>query len=116
MNEKSKVVDIEAFKSETGLDDEQLKELYIGFMEEVSDEKEKLLVSLKEKDYVKLAGIVHNIKGISGSYMAQNVFSQAAELNARLKGKKTGDIEPEAANLIKDIIEAVGEISRYYKL
>ena len=108
-------VDFEKFKNETGLDDPTLKELYEGFLQELLDEKDKLLRQLSRKDYENIYKTVHNIKGISGSYMAGNVFNRSHELGARLKAGNTEDTVTLVNMLVNDIIEAAGEILNFYK-
>lgn len=109
----SNSVDFEKFQSETGLDDPSLKELYEGFLQELLEEKDKLLRQLSGKDYTNLYKTVHNIKGISGSYMAISVFDRSSELNARLKAEKTDEVGALVNMLVNDIIEAAGEIIRF---
>jgi HPt (histidine-containing phosphotransfer) domain-containing protein len=106
----SNSVDFARFQSETGLDDPSLKELYEGFLQELLEEKDKLLRQLSGKDYTNLHKTVHNIKGISGSYMAMNVFDRSSELNARLKAERTEELGVWVNILVNDIIEAAGEI------
>lgn len=116
MSEKFITVDFEKFKKETGLDDDTVIELYKGFLEELLGEKDKLLTLLAENDYAKLSKTVHNIKGISSSYMAANVFERSLDLDMRLKAGKTDDIAHLVNKLVNDIIETAGEIIKYCNL
>ncbi len=106
----SNSVDFEKFQRDTGLDDPSLKELYEGFLQELLEEKDKLLRQLSGKDYSNLYKTVHNIKGISGSYMAMTVFNRSSELSARLKAERTEEVGAWVNILVNDIIEAAGEI------
>lgn len=91
-----------------------LKELYEGFLEELLEEKDKLLRQLSHREYADIRKTVHNIKGISGSYMAFNVFDRSREFNARLKAGNTEEIATQVNLLVNDIIEAAGEIIDYF--
>lgn len=110
------VVDFAAFMDETGLDDESLKELYIELLEEIDEESKKLLPLLSEGNFTLLGRVVHNIKGISGSYRLQFVYRQAVELNARMKENKLEGIEAEAERLGILIEEAVVEIRHHFEI
>jgi HPt (histidine-containing phosphotransfer) domain-containing protein len=59
---RSVYVDFEKFKTETGLEDYDVKELYKGFMDELLDAKDKLLAQLDKDDFEKMEKTVHNIK------------------------------------------------------
>jgi HPt (histidine-containing phosphotransfer) domain-containing protein len=114
MSETVKMVDFEAFKNETGLDDDLDKELYLGFLEEISDEKEKILTQLAVKDYKELAKTVHNVKGVSGSYMSMFVYEYAKILDTMIKERKIEDIDNMVTKLTNSIVDAVNEIKRHY--
>ena len=116
MSETVKTVDFEAFKKETGLDDELVKELYIGFLEEISDEKEKICAQLAARELEKLAKTVHNIKGVSGSYMSMYVYEYAKELDAKIKESRLEDIDNMVTKLTNSIVDAEDEIKRYFLL
>ncbi len=109
-------VDFEKFKVETDLDDTTLKELYKGFLEELLEEKEKILIQFQNKDFASLAKTVHNIKGITSSYMAVKAFTQSIELDLLLKKGKLEDLGVSLNRLVDEIIEASGDIINYYKL
>jgi len=116
MSNSHDMVDFEKFKIETDLDDATLKELYQGFLEELLEEKEKLLTQFLNKEFDSLAKTVHNIKGITSSYMAVDAFTQSKELDLLLKNKKAGNIEVSLNKLVDDIIETAGDIINYYGL
>lgn len=109
-------VDFEKFKIETDLDDVKLKELYQGFLEELLEEKEKLLAQFQNKDFGSLAKTVHNIKGITSSYMALKAFTQSKELDLLLKKGKPENLEVSLNRLVDEIIETAGDIVNYYRL
>ena len=110
MGKKAVAVDLKKFKTESGLDEDMVSELYMGFLEELLGEKDKLLAQLSNSEIDKLIRTIHNIKGISGSYMAVKVFGHAAELEARLKQGIREETEVLVNKLADDIIEAAGEI------
>lgn len=103
-------VDFAKFEKETGLDDSTVKDLYEGFLQELLEEKDKLLRQLSCKDYQSLYKTTHNIKGISGSYMAGDVFKRSSELSAGLNAGNTENAGTLVDKLVNDIIEAAGEI------
>lgn len=107
-------VDFNAFKTETGLDDDQVRELYEGFLEELLEEKKKLVEQLKEKDYGRLARTIHNIKGISGSYMLTAVFKIASSLNSDIKSDRFEGIASGVAELTAEIDKAETEITSHF--
>lgn len=109
-------VDFDEFRKETGLEEDTVKDLYQGFLEELLEEKEKLLVQVQDREYVRLGRTVHNIKGISSSYQAQTVFRHAQELDSLLKLGKTENADVLANKLANDIIEAAGDIVRFFRL
>lgn len=113
---KNGSVDFNKFKIGTGLDDSTLKELYQGFLEELLEEKEKLLSQFQNKEFGGLAKTVHNIKGITSSYMAEKAFAQSGELDLLLKKGIKEDLEVSLNRLIDEIIETAGDIIDYYQL
>jgi hypothetical protein len=108
-------VDFERFKEETGLVDYDVKELYKGFIEELLAEKEKLRLQLGQYDFEKMARTVHNIKGISGSYMADEVFKCSLELGRILSGNDRAAVVSATDRLNGAIMEAAGEIFRFVR-
>ena len=116
MNNTNGAVDFEKFKLETSLEEETVKELYQGFLEEILEEKDKLLLQYAAGEYDRLSRTVHNIKGISSSYMTAAVYKRSMELDARLKDKNTEEIGTVVNMLVNDIIEAAGEIISYCRL
>jgi HPt (histidine-containing phosphotransfer) domain-containing protein len=109
-------VDFEKFKVETDLDDATLKELYQGFLEELLEEKEKILTQFQNKKFDSLAKTVHNIKGLTSSYMAVKAFAQSKELDLLLKNGTTENLEVSLHKLVDEIIETAGDIVNYYGL
>lgn len=105
-------VDVKRFKTETGLEDSDVKELYKGFVVELLEELEKLQVQLSKDDFEKMARTVHNIKGISSSYMADQVFTCSVELGRALSNNNKSDIISPMNRLIEAIQEAADDISR----
>jgi HPt (histidine-containing phosphotransfer) domain-containing protein len=75
-----------------------------------------LLTQLQNREYDKLSKTVHNIKGISSSYMAENVYRLSFELDSLLKTGKTKETEGLVNRLTNDIIEAAGDIVNHYRL
>ncbi len=111
-----KNVDYELFMMETGLDKEAIKELYQVFLDEILGEKEKLMNAFAEKDYVKLGKIVHNIKGISGSFKAGQVFEHASLMDLAIKHSKPEEIEDGMLNLTGLIDHAAADIGRFFEI
>ncbi len=108
-------VDFERFKTETGLEDYDVKELYKGFLEELLEEREKLKAQFANGDLEKMSRTVHNIKGISSSYMADEVFLRARELGGVLSGNDIHAAAPAMDSLLEAIIEAAGDIFKYIR-
>lgn len=108
-------VDFERFKAETGLGDYDVKELYKGFLDELLEEKEKLQGQLMNDDFEKMEKTVHNIKGISSSYMADEVFSCSLELGRLLSKNDRAAVDSAVNQLTELIMEAVDDIFRYIK-
>lgn len=117
MNEELKKVDIEAFQADTGVDDrETLKELYSVFLEEMSQEREKLLAMLSIGNFADLAKVIHNIKGVSGSYKANGIFDVSAEFNMRLKTNNLENADTWTREVVNAISSAIDEINEYFGL
>jgi len=116
MGESHKIVDFDGFLDETGLDKEVTKELYTGLIEEIVQEREKILSELAAMDFGKLARTVHNIKGISGSYKLQYVFKQAGDIDACIKQSRLEGVEAAVGKLQTLINEAVTEIRRHFDI
>lgn len=112
---KTASVDFERFKLETGLEEYDVKELYKGFLDELLEEKDKLRSQLDNADYEKMAKTVHNMKGISSSYMADDVFARSLELGRILSDNDTEAAVPAANSLFDAITEAAEEIFRYVR-
>jgi HPt (histidine-containing phosphotransfer) domain-containing protein len=113
MDKQVVTVDIEAFKADTGLEDSIVKELYGVFLKELCEEKDELLTNLGRQDYDKLARVIHNIKGISGSYMLSGIAEFSKNLDTKLKEKSFEDIENGILKLTELISLAETEIRRY---
>jgi HPt (histidine-containing phosphotransfer) domain-containing protein len=80
-----KVVDFEAFMQETGLEPDEIPELYQTFLEEIIEEQRKMIQQYQENDFTSLKKTVHNIKGVLGSYRAPLAFEKASGLNERIR-------------------------------
>ena len=106
-------VDFEKFKLETNLEDTQIKELYSGFLEELIGEKDKLLAQLDQSSYEMMHKTVHNIKGISSSYMAGAVYSISVELGRTLSGNDRAEIVDAVNRLVQAIMQVADEIYRF---
>jgi hypothetical protein len=107
---RSVYVDFEKFKTETGLEDYDVKELYKGFMDELLDAKDKLLAQLDKDDFEKMEKTVHNIKGISSSYMADSVFACSLELGRVLSSNDRPAVVSATNDLTEAIMKAAGDI------
>lgn len=116
MEHTVRIVDFEAFKVEIGLEEDQLQELYIGYMEELLEEREKLNTQFVNGELIKLGKTVHNIKGISGSYRAEQVFEVAKELDARIKESKMDEMSIWIERLTNCISAVENEIKQYFDL
>ena len=110
------VVDYGAFMTETGIDEDTLIEIYEVFRDELLGEKEKLPACLSRNDYVKLGKIVHNIKGISGSYKAGKVFVQASLIDLDLKEGKYEGIHQNLSKLTDEIEAAALDIKQRFSI
>lgn len=85
MFKQQELVDFEAFIKETQVDKEVVIELYEVFLDELSDEKDKIHTCLLSENYTHLQKVIHNIKGISGSYKVYKVFEIACSIDIDLK-------------------------------
>lgn len=106
-------VDFEKFKSETHLEDSEIRELYSGFLEELIGEKAKLRAQLDESSYEKMYKTVHNIKGISSSYMVESVYKLSVELSRVLSGIDRERVVDATNRLVQAIVKAADEIYRF---
>lgn len=111
--DKHTAADIDAFKAETGLEDSIVKELYSVFLEELQAQMQELLSELGRKDYDRIQKTIHNIKGISGSYMLPEVSEISKDLDAKLKQKNLENIGSGIKILTEAVTEARSEITRY---
>jgi FOG: HPt domain len=109
-------IDYDEFMQETGIDNDEIRELYGVFMEELLQEKEKLKTQLGVKDYLKLEKTVHNIKGISGSYKARLIFEPAKLIDLDLKGGAYGNIEQNMKVLLDAIDNAVLDMRMHFNI
>lgn len=109
-------VDFGKFEKETGLDVETVKDLYRGFLEEILEDRDKLSHEFQSQEYGKLARTVHNIKGVSSSYMAEDLFHQALKLDSKLKKNDTAQLESMIHILEEEIMKTANEIYNYLSL
>lgn len=110
------LVSYDGFIQETGIDEETSKELYEVFVEELLQEKEKLIAQHLVKDYEKLGRTVHNVKGVSGSYKAHFVYESAKVIDLCIKGREYEGVEQEFDGLIKAIGNAIDDIRLHFKI
>lgn len=111
-----KIIDYTAFMAETGLDRDAIKELYQVFHDEMLEEKEKLLCCFSGNDFEMLGKTVHNVKGISGSFKAGQVYEQATLMGFDIRKGKFEDIGSRLANLTQSIDCAIREIKKYIEM
>ncbi|MCX7773248.1 MAG: hypothetical protein N2376_09080 [Clostridia bacterium] len=110
------IVDCNAFKTETGLDDATVKELYGIFTGELSEQKERLVEAFQKGDCESLRKINHNVKGISLSYKAFAVYDSAKLLDQLLKAGETKNLVTPLNGLVnrmEEAIEAIGALELY---
>ncbi len=111
-----RLVDYDAFMRETGIGEDDLKELYGVFLEELLREKDRLLMHLADKDYDSLRKTVHNVKGISGSYKANVVFEKAGQIGLDIKNGRFETIDAGLEALTAEIENAALEIKRHFRM
>lgn len=99
-------VDFDEFICEMGIDKDTAKELYQVFRDELLDQKSSFLEAYEVKDFQKLQKIIHNIKGISGSYKAGHIYSTAQNIDLILKEKKFND---DSVKLLNELVNIMGE-------
>lgn len=110
------IVNYSEFISETGIDEETSKELYEVFMEELLQEKEKLINRYSSQEYEKLGRTVHNIKGISASYKAHPVYEMARLIDMSIKVGEFDRIKNNFGELLNAIDNVVRDIKAHYSL
>jgi HPt (histidine-containing phosphotransfer) domain-containing protein len=108
-------VDFSKFKEELELDDDNLKELYSVFLEELIRENQKMKQHFKNKDIVRLKRTIHNIKGISGNYKALRVCNLSSEVYEQLKIEDKEYINlgysiNKMEKLIEDVIKEIRQV------
>ncbi|NTV90238.1 MAG: Hpt domain-containing protein [Clostridiales bacterium] len=109
-----KKVDIDSLKADLEMDISSVKELYMVFIDELSEgikEAMDLLTSGKPGD---TGHVIHSIKGISGNYKASEVYEAAQLLDARLKLMDYSGLEKSMSELKIVIDEAILEITEYF--
>ena len=97
---------------ETGLDRGTLNELYQVFYEELVTEKIKLLRLYSENDMGRFQKVIHNIKGISGSYKASILYEQACLIDSNIKSGAFDNIGNDLSGLISKIDCALSDIRK----
>lgn len=90
---------VEVFMDNTGLDIEEAAELYTVFLIELFSELNEFKQSFQSSDYLNAKKVVHNIKGISGNYLATEVFSFAQQIDSKLKTGVTEHLESQVHDL-----------------
>lgn len=108
------IVDIIGFKEDLGLDYDTLKDLYMVFVEELIQEREKVNSHLILHEVEIIRKSVHNIKGIASSYRAILVFESARDLDVKLKLQDFEELNSFVEDLNKRIDEAVKELKIYF--
>ncbi|MDQ2084922.1 Hpt domain-containing protein [Herbivorax sp. ANBcel31] len=110
-----KTIDFDSFIDDAGIDRETMKELYEVFLEEVLEEKEKLQYYFFHDNNQMMKKTIHNIKGISGSYKAYEIYDIAKELDEKLKNEEKTKSDFQIEELIKYIEIASQEINLYFE-
>ncbi len=115
------MVDIKGFMKEMDIDSEMARELYDIFAEELAEERDQLLRDWEEGDAENFYRTLHNIKGISSSYRAYDVWKTAEGLYVAGEGDEQVQKEqfrlltPERLKALTDEMEgALGEIADYF--
>jgi len=109
-----KIVDIDVFNKDIGLDYETLKELYLVFVEEINQEKEAVNNQLTLREFEKLRKSIHNVKGIASNYRAQYVFENAKKIDLKLNNEDYENLSSYISDFSKAIEEAEEEITKYF--
>ena len=114
MSDNVSLVDFNKFRTEIGVDDETLKELYEFFLEELIQQKENMKVQIEIEEVKK---ILHNIKGISGNYKVIKVYELSSKVydELRIKGKDYSELNYMINKIEKLIDEAINEIKEFLK-
>lgn len=117
MSDNVSLVDFNKFRTEIGVDDETLKELYEFFLQELIQQKENMKVQIEKEEIKEVKKILHNIKGISGNYKAIKVYELSSKVydELRVKGKDYSELNYMINKIEKLIDEAINEIKEFLK-
>lgn len=113
---EKKIIDIIAFQTEAGLDEETAKELYSIFVAEMINYKEDLKQFFVAGNYDELKRRVHDIKGVSSSYRAYSIFESALVLDTKLKNNDLENIGEIFLKLLENMKQTVNQIQLYFDL
>lgn len=111
----AQVIDFKAFMDETGIDEELLVTLYQTFLEEITEENDNMINAYQNNDYDELTKIIHNIKGVLGSYRVTIAYDKATHLNSLVKQKEFNKLDLLIKDLSFEISRAVKEIENHFK-
>jgi HPt (histidine-containing phosphotransfer) domain-containing protein len=114
MNARVDIVDVKAFMDEMGLDGSLAEELYKVFVDELRQETDKLTECILKADQKSYAAIIHNIKGIAGSYKANKLHHMATDIDATVKSMDLTGAFNQVFDLRSAIKETIDEIKRHF--
>ncbi|TYQ16679.1 UNVERIFIED_CONTAM: HPt (histidine-containing phosphotransfer) domain-containing protein [Acetivibrio alkalicellulosi] len=114
MSQSKQVIDFDSFVKDVDVDNETMRDLYETFLEEILQERENLKSCLLQNDYTCAGKIIHNIKGISGSYKANELYEIAKNLDLKFKNKITDRSNIQINELLECIQVVCKEIKDYF--
>ncbi|MBH1939581.1 Hpt domain-containing protein [Mobilitalea sibirica] len=111
---KQNIIEIRTFQEETGLEDDNLMELYMAFSEEIQKEKENVKLFYHIENIQGMIKTIHKIKGLSGNYRANKVYEISKEIEKILKDNNLLKLNYYIQALIELVEETVEEIEEHF--
>ena len=107
-------VDFVGFQNDLELHDMMLKDLYINFVEELKKQKNLLIYQFQNSNIKEVSIIIHDIKGITANYRANQAYEISKQLNEKIKENNEVLINYYTQALIEVIDETITFIYAYF--
>ena len=106
----SELYDILELAKDLDLEYEDITDLYISYIEEISNHCHKLNEAFFRKDYVGLQSEIHNVKGVAANLLLKDVFAEADSFERLLKKGDLTVSKERVEGLLKLLINSQDKI------
>lgn len=113
MDQNDFCIDFTKFIEDTAIDEDTARDLYKIFAEELLEQRDCFVDAFQNRDYLKMGKIIHNIKGISGSYMAFPLNIIAKNIDILIKNELYQDLYTECEDFERIVGKTIETIEAF---